>query len=510
MIKYLKGWRRAACCAAFLPALLMLTEPLLVGSLRGQRILQLDLENAVQIAMGSSYRIKQLEMGIERTRFWLKSRRASLKSKVEMRLRAPEVKSVSETKWNSTIQRDEIVRSDTRRWQMDLSVTQPVLLFGYPTNGYLSLNNKIYRYAQQKNTSEVDYYNRFFVKFKQPFLLPNTLKNNIEDAELDLERSELDYIRDRVRLVDDIADDYYDLFEVVCRKSIYQNQIDNLQRAGLIANDLVRGASNHEIEAAQARVELTNANEQLSKTLSKIRRESARIKQRLQLEYEDSVLVVPSFEIRRIDVDVDQAILYGYNLRPSLRRLAITRRKNEINLNNSKGWDAFHVNLEMTYGLENIDDQFNNIWRDYDNSYSISLQAYVPIWDWGRHKAQVDAYKVTVKKTELSIEENRNRIRSDIINAVANLEDYQQRAVNMKQSAGTIQEITDFGMEQYREGAISLQDLLQMVTRQRETEMNFLDAYLGYRRSLLTLMVETYYDYENDISLIEKFRRQSS
>jgi hypothetical protein len=49
-----------------------------------------------------------------------------------------------------------------------------------------------------------------------------------------------------------------------------------------------------------------------------------------------------------------------------------------------------------------------------------------------------------------------------------------------------------------------------MISRQRETEMNFLDAYLGYRRSLLTLMVETYYDYENGVSLIDKFRQQAS
>ncbi len=510
MTDYMRGRGKAACSAVVLFALLMVFQPLLVSDLRGQRILQLDLENAVEIAMGSSYRIKQLEMGIERTRFWLKSRQASLKSKVSMNLKAPEINSISEAKWNSTLQREEFIQTDTRRWQMDLTVSQPVLLFGYPTNGYLSLNNKIYRYAQQEEMSEVDYYNRFFVKFRQPFLLPNTLKNNIEDAELDLDRSELDYIRDRVRLLDDIADDYYDLFEVVYRRTIYQNQVDNLQRAELIAGDLAKGNSNREIEAAQARVELTNVNEQLSKTQSDIRRESAQIKQRLQLEYEDSVYIEPSFEIKQINVDVDQAILNGYNLRPSLQRLAITRRMNEIDLNNSKGWDAFHVNLEMTYGLENIDDEFANIWHDYEDSYSISVQAYVPIWDWGRHKAQMDAYKITLKKTELSIEENRNRIRSDIINAVANLEDYQQRAFNMKQSVGTIQEITDFGMGQYRDGVISLQDLMQMISRQQETETNFLDTYLGYRRSLLALMVETYYDYENDISLIEKFRQQSS
>ncbi len=49
-----------------------------------------------------------------------------------------------------------------------------------------------------------------------------------------------------------------------------------------------------------------------------------------------------------------------------------------------------------------------------------------------------------------------------------------------------------------------------MIIRQQDTEQNFLDAYLGYRRALLELMRQTYYDYENDITLMEKFRAGSS
>ena len=51
--------------------------------------------------------------------------------------------------------------------------------------------------------------------------------------------------------------------------------------------------------------------------------------------------------------------------------------------------------------------------------------------------------------------------------------------------------------------------MLQMISRQTETEINFLDVYLSYRRSLLSLMMQTYYDYENEISLIDKYRPTS-
>ena len=497
------SWKKIAATCGFIAMVLYLNGN---TPLHARESIHLTLDSAVNIAMGSSYRIKQLELGIERTRFWLQSRQASLKSRVFMELKAPEIQALSETKWNSTLKKDEIIHANTRLWQMDLSVRQPVVFFGYPTNGYLSLNNQTYRYLQKDGYREVDYYNRFFLKLEQPFLLPNNLKNNIEDAKLDLKKSELEYIADRVSLIDRVSDDYYDLYEVIYKNIIYSSHIDNLEKIAEIAAEAVQQDTTRMIETVQVQVELANAREMLLKNQSEIRSETARIKQRLQLNYEDSIYIDPTVRIVPIMVDVEQAIQYGYSLHPRLRMLSIDKRKAEIDLNNSTGWDAFHVNLEMTYGLEKQQDRYPEIWSDFDDSYSVSLNAYVPIWDWGRRKARIEAEKISLKKTEMYIEENRNNIRSNIINALDNLEDYQQRTLNMQSNLSRVQEIIDFGLKQYRENTISLQDLLQMNTRQMETEVNFLDAYLGYRRSFLSLMIQTYYDYENDISLIEKFR----
>ncbi len=79
----------------------------------------LTLETAVTMAMGNSYRIKQLEMGIERSRYWLTERQASLKSSVSMNLKAPEFNAVSDYKWDSELKKDEMVRQNTRLWQME-------------------------------------------------------------------------------------------------------------------------------------------------------------------------------------------------------------------------------------------------------------------------------------------------------------------------------------------------------------------------------------------------------
>lgn len=480
-----------------------------IGSalLPAQSVVDLTLQSAVEIAMDHSYRVRQLRLGIERQRKWLEAERADLKSKVYAHLKIPEISRLSEHKWNSDLGKDEIVRRNTRLWKMGLSIEQPVILFGYPTNGYLSLNNEMYRYVQLHNaTRDIDYYNRYFVRFEQPFFQPNRLKNELEEAELDLEEREIEFLEDLVDILDDVGDDYYDLFELSYRDRVYSHQVEALRQVSEMARDIAQREPARSIEADQAQVEWANVQERLLQNQSDMRLESARLKQRLRLNSQDSLRVSSVVNIVPITVDVDQAIEYGYTLRPRLRKLAINKQQNELDLDNTRGWNSFRVDLEMTYGLEKKDERYQALWDQLDESYSVALNAYVPIWDWGKRKAQIEAREISIKKVELYIEETKNRIHSEIVNAISSLKEYQERAMTMRKNKDMAQKITAVNMSRYEAGKISLQDLLQTINRQRDTELNFLDAYLGYRRSLLALLKYTYYDYENKTSLLEWLR----
>ena len=67
-------------------------------------------------------------------------------------------------------------------------------------------------------------------------------------------------------------------------------------------------------------------------------------------------------------------------------------------------------------------------------------------------------------------------------------------------------DILQESIEQYKDSKMLFLNLIQNVIRQKDTGLNFLEIYLEYRESILSLMVNTYYDYENNISLIDKFR----
>ena len=259
----------------------------------------------------------------------------------------------------------------------------------------------------------------------------------------------------------------------------------------------------------QAQLQLVNAGELQMKNLSELRLRMLNMKQRLRLDVNDSLFVKHEIALKKINIDFIQALEFGYTLRPHLQLLRIEKRRREIRLNNAHGWDAFHLDLEITFGLEKNHDRYQAMWEEYDNSHSISLNAYIPIWDWGRRKARIGAERVNVKRAELNIEENRSSLKSAINTTITNLEDYQRRALNLRESVKMAQEICELSIRQYRDNNLSLQGVLQVIERQKETELNFLEAYLGFRRELQEIKGLTYFDYETNISMIDKFKPES-
>lgn len=470
-------------------------------------IVELDLERMVDMALSSSYQVRQLNLGIDQTQFRLRSQRARLRSRVDLELSAPDYRSITENRWNSDLGREELIHENSRRLEAELSVRQPVILFGYPTNGYLSLNNRIYRYSQvdEEGQSDIRYYNRAFVSYTQPLFQPNELKNDLEEAELDLENAELGFYDDVVEIIDDVSDDYFDLFEEAYGTAINEAHVANLLRAEEAAADLADASPGRSIELGQIRVELANAREQVQQSRSQFRLEAASLKTRLDIPQADSIVLDPVIEIRPLPVDVEAATTFALELSPRMRQLEIDYREDEINLDQTRGRGGIQVDLELTYGREMRDPVFQHMWGDPTNTYTVGVNGEIPIWDWGERKYRIQASEIELRQTELRREQAVSDIRSSVQSEVRNVEEYQSRAVAMEQNLELARQLSAESLTLYTQGQITAVDLLQTLRREADTARNLLDAYLGWRGAITSLWELTYYDFEEDLPVLERF-----
>jgi outer membrane protein len=479
---------------------------LILNTVNAGDAIQLTLESAVDIAINNSYRTRQIELELKRGVHYLNAYKAGLNTQVYMQLKSPNFSNLSDYRWDSIQGKDEIVRINSTLWQSDLSVLQPVMLFGVPTNGYISLNYRVYNYQQRDNGPTVtDWYNRLYLKFEQPIFLPNKLKNDLERAELDLQDIKLRYISERIGVIERISDDYFDIFELMYQRKIHQNQLFYLKESLERCNKIITVDSSRQIEEIQIELEFTNTEENLLTNQTLVRNELANLRQRLRLSQDDSLYVLPVLNIVPITVPLDQAMELAIKNTPLLQRLHIGRKRSLIDVENEKGRNAFHVTFEATYGLEKKNQEFNNLWHQFDNSNSLTLNAYIPIWDGGKRKNRIQAEKIDITRRDLSIEQEREDIINDVTNFYTNLNDFYKRTINLQNSVRLSNRIVAESVKQYENNDITLQALIQIINRHAETEKKFLQVYSGYRRSLLELSIQTLYDFETDKSLMEEF-----
>ena len=472
-----------------------------------QAPIELTLDHMVELGLRDSYRVRHLQLEVERTRSLLSAERAGLKSRVSLNIAAPQFQAISDSKWNSTLQRNELIREDTRRFQMDLSVRQPVILFGYPTNGVLSLNNRMYRYTQVNGDGrDTTFYNRYFIAYDQPLFQPNRMKNDLEEAELNLEKAELRYQSDVVGAIDDIATDYFDLVSDAFRRDRANEFARDLTKAMEAVREVVSNAPARAGDLDLLQVELANAHEAENQAASNLRTREQTIKQRLQLPASAPVLVQSSLAITPAKVDVTDAIRLASTLTPRMRQLTIATRENEIRLSETKGNDAFRMNLGLTYGREVQDPRFQNLWNDPTNSYTVSVNAVVPIWDWGERKHRVQAQQFSLDRAHLSEEQALSEIETEVRNLVTSLDDFGRRTKTMSETLTLAHELTETTVQRYRQGGVGLSDLMQALNREAQTASNLLNAYRGYQQTLRRLKEVTFFDFEAGQPLVDRFK----
>ncbi|MEQ9568704.1 MAG: TolC family protein [Longimicrobiales bacterium] len=469
-------------------------------------VIDLTFEGMVDYALSTSYRMRFLNLDIEQTQLNLRASRARLRSRVDLDFTVPTINYISESRWDPSLQRNVIQREDSRQVEAELSIRQPVILFGFPTNGYLSLNNRMYRLTQQETDDrDIRYYNRYFVSYTQPLFQANELKNDLEEAELDLESQELDFYSDVVDIIDNTADDYFELFEIAYERRINQAYVARLEQALAAARDAAAQNPDRAIDADQVQVELANAREEVAATDSRYRLETSRLKTRYGIDQGVEIRIDPVVELTPVPVDVEQATRYALELTPRMRELDISRREAEIDLDNRKGRGGFELNVQLSYGREMQDERFGDIWGEPENSYEVDVEGSLPIWDWGERKARIEAQEINLRRAALRIEETTREITTNIQNEVRNVEEYETRALNLQQNLELARGISDQSLERYAAGTISALDLLQSVRRELDTAENFLDAYIGWRESLQRIQEQTYYDFERDTFILDRF-----
>jgi len=486
----------------------LLAVPFAGAPAAGQQVIDLTLDRMVELTMANSFRIQRVNLDLQRTRYNLQAEQARLKSRVDLRMQVPTVNVQSENQFDAALGRNIIVRENSQRWQADLSISQPVVLFGYPTGGELSINSRLFQDKQVDGDGDVfnTYYNRYFVQYEHQLFQPNTLKNDLEQAQLSVEENELEYKGDVIGAINGVSYTYLGIFDEAYSIEIQQDYIARLQAALLLAEDLAEADPARESDVEQLTIELANAEQDILQTRAEFRRRAVEIKQDLRLNPNDSLVIAnPEIRITPVNFDTELAIERARTLTPRLRNIAIQYRRSEIGLEELEGRNGFRLDLELTYGREVRDRVWEDLFGEPEDSYSVQVNANLPIWDWGEREAREQSRRIGLQQTRLRMEEEQLEINADIANQITALQENEDRVMSMTNNADLARRSTDRALERYGAGESGVLELLQVLEREQDTQNNMLNAYLAWERGLINLRGATWWDWQANMPALDAF-----
>jgi len=501
--------RRILSATPMLPfMLIMLALPLTGDAIAGQQdpvtyrpgeMVVLDRDLALRLALDQSWRIEEMKLHLRRDTWNLEANRAALKSNASMSLTLPNydqsIKEIIDPSTGDPI----VLGTRSARYSGSVSIKQPL-----PTDGVVSLNGAFNRTSDRLfsyTPGRKAYYGRVYLRYEQPILRPNRIKVAIRRAELTLENTQLEFVRKQIDIIRDISRAYFELYERTYQDQLAieeQQRLEQLYEAG--RRRFQRGDLT-EIDLLQLEVDLLDKRNKSSSSTGRLSREKSNFKNAIGLPQEVAITIEPDLTFTPIEIDADLAIERAFEHRSDLRRNEMWREGHEMTIEETRSHGRMSGNVSLTLGLEGRGDEMGQFYDnilDPDQARGAAITFSVPLWDWGRNQARLNAQLADLERIDRSRDQTRLNIERGVLSTVERVAEAQTRLDLLVNSLDAAERSYRLAVQQFESGSLNVQDLLLTQGRLASTRRSYLSAYLDYRRALIDLLRNTYWDWEKE------------
>ena len=504
----------------FFPALIIFH--LFFNMVKGQDVLVLTIDEAIDIALDKSYNIKNLEqfvIGAERN-LW--AAKAGYRTRITGNIYTPAYDEgftlVEQVEGNPVAKQ---FGSFQMRGTLDIIQPMPWIPFG---GGDLTFRSEAYQlnsWTPSRTIPDLDIKsNKFFTSLSlivnKPLFTINEVALELESAELNYERQSRRFKRMELDLVYEVTNSFYLLYrlsqqheiniEKVRRQEDIYNTTKNKYDAGLIA----------EVDAMQAEVDLIRDQNELKESEGRLNEQEAAFKQLIGVPLATQVKVITELELKRVVIDVTRAIGLALQNRSEIVEQQINIEDQKISIKQTDARVAINGNLRGYYTFSGFSDPalpygtstadlLSSSWDVLKQTPNrgITFNLEVPIWDWGRNKAQVDAAKAVLTRDELTLDNLYVTIEREVRDVVRKVDEAWDRVEMLARSREVAERSFDISLQRFANGDITSTELARASDQLNDAKLSYLTAYNEYKLALADLRRKTLYDFEKDQPLVE-------
>ncbi len=489
----------------------------------GQEVQTLTLDKAISVALDKSYDIKTLEKLVEQAEQQLIAARAQYRTNINLNFFAPQYdegyKLIERVEGNPVPKQQ---GSFQVRGVLDITQPMPWIPFG---GGYLILQGEAYQLNSWSpmfnNPDEYDKSNRFFNKIS---LIVNKPLFTINDVALELRQARLNYrkqkkifTRSELNLIYRITQQYFILYRTIQEVKINQEGVVRQQNIHETTKKKFQSGLIAEVDAMQAEVDLIQARNSLKSSQGRMEEQLASFKQLIGLPLDKKIDLTAELEVERIDINIEKAISYAMKNRSEIVEKEIDIENQQINIQQTDARVSAKGSLRGYYQLSGFSedklpwgtstvDLIESSWEVLKQTPNrgITFNLEIPLWDWGRNRAQVKAAEIMLERNRMELEEQYITIEREVKDVIRSYYEAYDRVKMLEKSKEVSQRSFEINLERFENGDITTTELARVSEQLNNSLLSYLEAYNQYKLALADLRRKTLYDFEKNQSLAQE------
>ncbi len=358
-----------------------------------------------------------------------------------------------------------------------LSVNQVIPL----TGGNVSLRSNISKITNFGTTNFSSYnLTPISVSFSQPLFSHNSYRWEKKTLPLKLKIAKQKLIQSEQTLNIKVVNQYFNLLRAIQLFEVTKQDVlnsDTLFESGkrllelkvITQNDLI------ELELNKTNAEISLA--QKEKALKKARFEFNKL---LNIDSSTKVNLEYNNDFPLVRISADEAILLAQLSNPFYTKILQSNINLQKSIDQAKKKDRFKANLNLSYGLNQGGNSFNDIFQKPQNRQSGSFSFSIPILNWGSAKGNLIIKQRNKETIELMNQQNIESFEEELAMKVIDF-NLQTRVVNSSLTAENLStKLYKLRMQQFTLGRCSLMELNNAHINLLRAKNNWIDSLYKY------------------------------
>lgn len=455
---------------------------------------KLTLEQCIDIAQEQSAIANAARYSLIASRWRYKSFKADLLPSLSLSGDAP---NYNKSIFSNVLDNGQVTFSS--RTQSEASASMSLRQNILPTGGTLSLSSGITKLGIFQNENTYLWQSTPMVLgLRQPIFQFNNLKWRNRTEPLQYEIAQKEFVEEMENIALTVTQRFFDVylakinlenakFNVARNDSIYQISKGRYNVGSIAENDLLQS----ELALRNAEASLTSAQIEYDRVLNEFK---------ILLGYPSDVtlnLKEPE-ELPDIEVNIEKAKKFALENNSE----SLSYKLNEIQANRqlamAKSEASLGATLNVNYGLNQTSSSFSELYENPENRQFITVGFDVPIFNWGKQRAQINAARNQQREVDNSIQFQRRQFIQQVEYSVSRFLQLRGQ-VNIAAQADTIaQRRYEVSQNRYLIGKIDITNLFIAQNEKDSARQAYIRALRTFWTGWYELRQLTLYDFQDN------------